>query len=325
MTELYLYNHKIDSVFQLLGEHENDISCSVAWALAKSPSFLQTFIQRITNHKIKTGDTSIHLQQYEANGGFTDIEIELPSKIYIIIEAKRGWNLPKRDQLEKYATRFKHSSALLKKFVVLSECSQEYADLHLETREVAGVQVKPISWKELAAIAAKAYQDALYAEKRLINELLIYLGGLMTMQNLDSNWVYVVALASGTPQGWKISWIDIVREKGQYFHPVGISGWPKVPPNYIAFRYHGKLQSIHHIESYEVITNMHKRIREIKEEEWESHFLYKLGPAFGPEKEVRTGRIYRNGRVRCMLDTLFTCNTISEARDVSQEREQQQI
>ena len=309
MTELYLHNRKIDTVFGLLGEHENDISYSVAWALAKSPSFLHTFVQRVNGSKIKAGDISIRLQQYEGGGGFTDIEIESPSKFYIIAEAKRGWNLPRHEQLQKYAERFKHSSALLKSFVVFSECSQEYAEVHLEDHEVAGVRVEPISWKELAVIAEKAREDASYTEKRLITELLTYLREVMTMQNLDSNWVYVVALGWGTPRGWHISWIDIVKKRHRYFHPVGGSGWPKQPPNYIAFRYYGKLQSIHHIESYEVLTNMHRRIPEIKDEEWEPHFLYTLGP----QREVRTGNIYRSGRVWCMLDTLFTCNTISDA------------
>lgn len=140
------------------------------------------------------------------------------------------------------------------------------------------------------------------------------------MQNIDSNWVYVVSLGSGTPEGWAISWIDIVNKRSKYFHPVAGGGWPKEPPNYIAFRYYGKLQSIHYIEGYEVVTDMHSKIAEIPKEEWSPHFLYTLGPAFGPHKEVKTGAIYPNGRVWCMLDTLFTCSTISAARDVSKKR-----
>jgi hypothetical protein len=105
----------------------------------------------------------------------------------------------------------------------------------------------------------------------------------------------------------------------------GRGGWPKEPPNYIAFRYYGKLQSIHHIKSYEVVTNMHERIPEIRSEEWKPHFLYTLGQEFGPSTEVRTGSIYPNGRVWCMLDTLFTCDTISDARDLSQKRVKQEV
>ena len=143
----------------------------------------------------------------------------------------------------------------------------------------------------------------------------------MTSQNKDSNWVYVVSLANGKPEGSNISWIEIVNKCGRYFHPVGVNGWPKEPPNYIAFRYAGKLQSIHHIEDYIVSKNMHDEIIEMPDEVWDdNHFIYKLGPAIKPLKEVKTGNIYPSGRVWAMLDTLLTADTISEARDISKER-----
>ena len=57
------------------------------------------------------------------------------------------------------------------------------------------------------------------------------------------------------------------------------------------------------------------------DEAWNTnHFIYKLGPAIVPSKEVKTGNIYPNGRVWAMLDTLLTSDTISEARDISKHR-----
>lgn len=38
MAELLLHNKKVESVFHLLGERENDITYTVAWALAQSRS-----------------------------------------------------------------------------------------------------------------------------------------------------------------------------------------------------------------------------------------------------------------------------------------------
>lgn len=322
---LYLHGREVDSVFQLLGEHENDMTYSLAWALSHSPSFLRTFLHKLVRTEEDMSRVLIRLQEYERqgkrHGGFTDIEIELPGKLYLIVEAKRGWTLPRRVQLQKYGSRFKRNKARFKRLVVLSECSRYYTEIHLETWEVAGVPIEPISWDDIVALAREAYLEGSHSEKRLIQQLLDYLGGIVTMQDRYSNMVYVVALALGTPRNWDISWIDIVKKRRRYFHPVGVSGWPKEPPNYIAFRYYGKLQSIHHIEGYEVATNMHSRIRQIPSEEWEPHFLYKLGLPFRPSKEVPTGRIYPNGRVWCMLDTLFTYDTISEARDHTKERE----
>jgi len=328
MTELYLHRYKVDSVFQLLGSEENDVTCSVAWAFYKSPSFLKEFLWRTIHWKGSIDNVIIRVQQYETSGGITDIEVEIPGEFYLIVEAKPGWNLPRRTQLDRYANRksFKSSIAAIKRLIILSECSPEYAARNLEVREVSGLQIEPLSYRDLVAFAKAAYREGSHAEKRLIDELLTYLGGIMTMQQINSNKVYVVALAQGVPEGWGVSWIDIVKRKHRYFHPVGggRGGWPGEPPNYIAFRYNGRLQSIHHVEGYEVFTDPHEKLLEIPEDKWPPHFLYKLGPAFAPSKEVRTGSIYRNGRVWCMLDTLFTCDTISAARDLSQKRERQE-
>ena len=51
-----------------------------------------------------------------------------------------------------------------------------------------------------------------------------------------------------------------------------------------------------------------------------AYFVYSLGPAIIPSKEVRTGRIYPSDRVWCHLDTLLTCDTISDARDLTKKR-----
>ncbi len=139
----------------------------------------------------------------------------------------------------------------------------------------------------------------------------------------DNQWVYVASLSKSTPRGWRISWIDIVKKHGVYFHPMTGGAYPKEPPTYIAVRYDGKLQSIHHIESYEVEADMHTRIREIPRGKVGPDFVYKLGPGFGPSREVRTGKgLFRGAPARCMIDTLFTCNTIYEAIEVSKRRQE---
>lgn len=143
----------------------------------------------------------------------------------------------------------------------------------------------------------------------------------MTMQKKDSNWVYVVSLGKDTTQDCVLTWIEIVQQKKRYFHPLEINGWPKEPPNYIAFRYDGKLQSIHHIEGYVVTKNLHDEVPEMPDRNEDvDHFIYKLGTAIVPSKEVRTGNIYASGRKWAMFDTLFTSDTISEACDISKQR-----
>jgi hypothetical protein len=321
MTELLLHGKKVRSVFHLLGEHENDLTYSLGWALSQSPQFLKGFIQSTLDIQPTLENVTIRLQHSENNAGITDVEVESPGEFFILVEAKCGWNLPGKAQLEKYAARqgFSARKPFPSKILVLSECSREYALMHLPATRINGVEVSPVSWKNIAEVASKARHGSTHAGKRILSELLTYFGGLMTMQDVDSNWVYVVSLGSGTPKDWKLSWIDVVEKKRRYFHPVG-GGWPKEPPNYVAFRYQGKLQSIHHIESYTVFDDPHNEFREIPSEKWGPHFLYTLSPAFAPANEVKTGNIYPSGRVWCMLDTLFLAKTISAARDLSDQR-----
>jgi len=322
MAKLCLNNKEIKSIFGLLGDKENDISFSVAWALSKCPFFLKEFIKVVLRLNVNPDDININLQHYEKRRGITDIELELPGSFFIIIEAKRGWHLPGRQQLSKYVRRksLLRSRAPLKKLIVLSGCSKEYAAINLDPKSIGSIKIDPISWQEIAVMAKRSKSKSSHAEKRLLDDILIYLKEVIDMQRIDSNWVYVVAIGKVVPKKWRISYFDIVEKKRYYFHPIGGNGWPKEPPNYIALRYYGRLQSIHHIEGVEIITHMHRRIKEIPDQEWKPHFLYKLGKPFAPGNEVRVGKIYPNGRVWCMLDTLFTSKTISQARDISKKR-----
>jgi len=325
MSDLLIYNKKIDSVFQLLGEKENDISFSVGWALSNTPKFLDIFLKAVIGktEKYATEDIKIKLQKYEEKRGFTDFEIELTGYFHLIIEAKRDWNFPSRTQLEKYAERksFKNSNAKIKKIIVVSEASHEYAKANFDIEQVKGVEVIFISWKDIYNYSCQAKKQSSHTGKHLLRELNNYLETIMTMQKNDSNWVYVVALGHGKPKKAKISHIDVIEKKLRYWHPIGGNGWPTEPPNYLAFRHGGKLQSIHHVDSYEVFTNPHKILKEMPNIDWgEPCFAYHLSKGFKPENEVRTGNIYANGRVWVMLDTLFICKTIAQARDLSKKR-----
>jgi len=250
MTELYIFNNKVESIFQLLGQKENDISYSVGFAFGNCRQFLQKFLQHIN---IKTpfqpDKIKIRLQAHEKESGFTDFEIIQENEFHIIIEAKRGWAFPTQTQLDKYAARlsFKNSTAKDKRIIVFNESIPAFTKTHFNP----SFPVDVISWKIIYQLSTSSKSIGRDAENRILKELNIYLNKISSMQKIDSNWVYVVSLGSGIPDKWSISWQDIVNKHLKYFHPVGggKGGWPAEPPNYIAFRYDGKLQTIHHIRS----------------------------------------------------------------------------
>lgn len=326
MSELIAYKREVTNVFQLIGMLENDITKSIAWALCQCPEFMKRVISELLNIEIDPNKVRIVYQEFEKDKGITDLEITDDDLFYIIIEAKRGWILPGEEQLTMYSERksISQSRARYKAIVSMSECSNEYAKTYLPLKEVGGIPILHLSWKRIYEIADESRVNSSNAQKNLLIELKEYLGGIMTMQSKDSNWVYVVSVGTDHPKNCKLTWIDFVEKRGRYFHPVGggKKRWPKTPPNYIGFRYYGQLQSIHYIEGYDVTRNLHEIFPEMPDEECnDNHFVYKLGPAIKPNHVVKTGNIYASGRVWTMLDTLLTSETVSQARDISKARQ----
>lgn len=323
MSELIAYGNQVNNIFQLIGNSEDDITKSIAWALCNCPIFLQNIIFDLIGISIDPENVIIRFQENETNKGRTDLELTDNKLFYIIIEAKKGWLLPQGEQLTMYSERknIQLNSAKHKAIVSMSECSISYANAYLPFHQKNGIPIFHLPWRTIYDTALKSKATSNNAQKHLLDELMLYLEGIMTMQTKDSNWVYVVSLSSAKPENCNITWIDIVKKAKKYFHPLGINGWPKEPPNYIAFRYKGQLQSIHHIEKYTVTKNLHNEIPNMPDYiQSEDYFVYDLGTPIIPNKVVKTGKIYANGRKWAMLDTLLTADTISEASDISYSR-----
>lgn len=275
----------------------------------------------------------IRYQEFEKDKGITDLEITDNQKFYIIIEAKRGWVLPGESQLRLYSERtgFTSSPAKVKAIVSMSECTEDYAKKRLPT--VPGTTVLHLPWMTICDLAGELRMKTAGKQNYILGELERYIKRIMTTQNKDTNWVYVVSLglkeveitpAKGEKRTAGIAYVDIVSKYHKYCCPVGDGkgGWPKEPLTYIAFRYHGKLQSIHHIEKYTITDNQHPFVPEIPDVELsETHFVYELGPAIIPQKVIRTGdKIVMSNRVWAQLDTLLTSDTITEAMEISKAR-----
>lgn len=321
MTDLSVHGRQISNFFELLGDDENALTFALGWTLRQSPDFLKALLVRIFGDSVDGSQAVIRLQGYQSEHGYTDIEIDVSSAACAIIEAKRGWNLPGREQLGKYASRAAFRSAREKYLVVLTECLPEYIEHNLEIAARLRPLVKPLRWHWVIATAEKLAGRVGNVQKGVLREMATFLRDHTTARDAWSNLVYVLSLAKGSIEDFTITWIDVVEKKKKYFHPVGPPGWPSNPPTYLGFRYDGKLQSIHFVESYKVVGSLEDDIPEIK---WgkldRPHFLYDLGKPIRPSQECKTGNIFRAGRVWCALDLLLTSKTISEARDFTRKR-----
>jgi hypothetical protein len=125
------------------------------------------------------------------------------------------------------------------------------------------------------------------------------------MDHSSDNRVYVLSLGiQPMIAGKSHTWIDVAEKDHCYFHPVG-NRWPVQPPNYVGFRYHGLLQSIHHVDRSSVARNL-ASVNKLWPKTESNHFVYKLGPALRPPTEMRSGKVFRNRRVWAAIDTLLS-------------------
>jgi hypothetical protein len=323
MTELLLHGRPVATVFDLLGDNEDDVTYSFGWALANSERLVRALLARAFGAGIEQGEaTALLLQQSIPGAGRTDIEIET-EQLHLILEAKRGWELPSQEQLAQYAGRFEPGRQPI--LLAVSECSPRWASSRLPN-DVAGVPVRYLRWSDVAAIVEDiAGTGGGHAERRLLREFVRYLKGLMTMQDPSSNLVFVVVMGQDELFDSGVSFADVVLKHNRYFHPMGggPSGWPKTPPNYVGFRFDGRLQQIRHVESYVVHDRPWDTIPGLAgKPDWpdEPSYLYELGPVIEPSRMVKTGKLWPSGRTWAALDLLLTCGSVSEARDQTNER-----
>lgn len=319
MANLTFAGRPIVSVFALLGENENDLTGALGFALDRCPSFLRAFTE---NLGVAVGgvDWTIRLQAFGLDRGFTDIELEAPGRAYVILEAKRGWVMPSLSQLERYLPRLEGSPAPRKALVTVSDYSADFAKRWggLPAR-LRRIPLLHLPWSRVLELIGMSRSKGRGSQGFWLREFSNYLDEVIRVRREDSNLVYCVSLGAGTPKDWGISWREIVEKRGRYFHPLA-KNWPTGPPNYLAFRYGGRLQSVHHVDDCKVVTRMHEHVPAIPDGEWEPHFLYTLGPEMRPRHEVKNGAIFPNGRYWCMLDLLLTASTVREARDLTKRR-----
>lgn len=308
------------SVFSLLGFGENSATFALGWVLEQCPSFRAKLFDKLLNDPCE-GSATIALQKHVSQGGFTDIELWIGQRFHVIVEAKIGWALPSIEQLQGYRARMGQDPAVSSKILTVSAADERYAALYLP-KAIDGVEVQHLSWGDITRLADEAYPLCQTNEQKMwLRQLNEHLRGYASMDRRNSNSVYVVSLSGDAiKEGSSHTWIDVVTGEGRYFHPVGNS-WPAEPPNYIAFRYWGQLQSVHHIRGSTAVRDL-SAVNPLWPESDVDHFIYELGPAMKPPKELRNGKVVRSTRTWCAIDTLLSgeFETISDAANETKRR-----
>lgn len=325
MPELVLHDRPIVTVFDLLGRDENDMTASLGWGLAHNPALLQRFVDHIAPGVILSEPPAIELRKHgQADGGFTDIELTSP-ELHVIIEAKRGWDPPSETQLHRYEARFAQTSAQTKRFVVLTQNGAEMVVRHRLGAWAPGqsITLAVVGWSDLVTMASSAAREGPLVERHLAAELSAYLRGVADMRDTNTNEVHVVALTRRVWDGWPadLSPVDEV-EKFRVYHYPTVGNYRKIVPNYMGFRYDGAPQSIHHVDSYEIIDTPFGHVPGAPDLRWDAPAnLLHLGPPIRPNHRVPTGKgIWPSAPMVVDIDLLLTAATITEARAATKAR-----
>lgn len=321
MPQIQLHRRPIESVFELIGRNENSLTYAVGWCLAQAPAFLVAVARHLGCEPLSQ-EATILLQEHGGARGITDIEIIDPGKAAWILEAKVGFAPPGLEQLTKYAERLSATPdpAAAKLLVVIAKSDRRELWLkQLVPQDVLGIPVRVLSWGDIRKAIRESYGASGHAEKRLLSQLDHFVAKVLQMQDFESNSVFVVSASHDQFGGGPTTFVEAISKFNKYFHPAA-KNWPANPPNYMAFRWNGVLQGIHHVDRYEIITTWEPHFPDTTEPSIPPHYLYHLGPRILPQKTVRTGNIPRASRVWAALDLLLTCDTISEAREKTQAR-----
>jgi hypothetical protein len=331
MAEITVTGDKVETVFDLLGRKENDITFALGWGLAQSDDLLHEFLEAVRAPSAYVDAATLDLQRYrkdESRAGITDIEISSPLA-HVIVEAKRGWNIPHRDQLLLYLPALQSSRAEGKdvRFVVLTQWGEEAYVRSVLGSDLDGVPIVTLGLGQIANVAALvAARERRLRFRQLMLELAAYLRGVAYVRDRHDNRVYVVSLSKEASE-MGVSYIDVVRKHGIYWYPAGgRGGWPKTPFNYMGFRYHGTLQSIHYVESASVVPDLSEAVDGfVRPQDWGPAWLLTLGPAIPIPPGIRTGpKIQRSARRTIDIDLLLTSPTISEALEQMRTRYERQ-
>ena len=240
MAALIFHARPVETVFDLLGHDENDMTAALGWALSQSPKFLRRFLDRVEPSAVVGAEVAVELQRHDAaDGGFTDIELRAPT-FHVIVEAKRGWGLPSEGQLRRYEARFATFASPMQAFVVLT---QNGVGAIVRNRLSGWAPPEPVEkivlgWSDLVGLAWATSRNSRAVERHLVDELATYLRGVADMRDTNTNSVHVVSLRRQVWEGWPtdLSPVDEVERHRIYHYPTSGGNYPKIVPNYMGFR-----------------------------------------------------------------------------------------
>ncbi|MBB3602780.1 hypothetical protein FHT40_002441 [Mycolicibacterium sp. BK556] len=315
VVAMTLHGSDVKSVFDLLGQNENDLTSALGFALANCSPLLNALLGRLLGRPRGDQDEAPHIAlEKRDRDGRTDLEIQTATAL-LVCEAKQGWRLPSTQQLGRYVRRIHRRGGGI--LVTLSQASPALAAANLPS-EIDGVPVVHLPWRDVLTDIDDVRPQCRGRERLWLDQLRDYLRGVIRLRSIADSWTYSVVLNRARPPGSELTYLQYVTEQLTYFHPYGVGGWPLEPPNFMAFRWEGAVHRIHRVIDADVVPTLPHRYPNItaSKETMRPHAIYKLSAQrLPPLAPIPSGALYRASRLWVLLDQLQTSETLAEARD----------
>jgi len=309
------------SDYQLLGNDENALTLALGHCMSHEDKFLAAFL-RWCGFKgvrsVQTRNAEISIQKYQENEGITDLEIEIPDRIHLIIEAKIGGGIPKECQIDNYIKRLKNTGSKAK-VVILTKVKNNRTESTL--RKKFGKRVEFRTWSGVMELARKLLSNSSHNDSTF--KVHSFYGFMKEVYNMSIDAdveVWIVSLSTK----WKAKSEDISVADLHVKHCFWVMGPRRAPRAlYMGFRYNGHLQYIGRIKRIDYGLKSSQIGPKIATEFWEKKYepynVIRLEKLIPFPKKLPSGNLHSR-HVYCDIDFLLTADTIIEAERLTKKR-----
>jgi hypothetical protein len=244
--------------------------------------------------------------------GISDIEIEIPGKLHVIIEAKIRAAFPELEQCQKYLPRL-DTDVASHCLAILLDAADIGIIADYESRELAFKSIlRALLWANIHKHAQRIFrttQDSI--ENYLLSNLCSFIEGEYYMKSFEEE-VWIVPISTKPLWGNGISFYDIPLKHKIYFHPAKRSRKRAI---YFAPRAYGQVKHVQKILKVEYNKPPQQYIPELTKLPWssEKHTIFHLGEPVNLPVPVKSGPI-RDRLVYSDFDLLINAQTVDEAQ-----------
>ena len=254
----------------------------------------------------------------DRKAGITDIEIEIPGRIHVIIEAKIRAAFPDFKQCQKYLGRFNTATPQKRLSLLIDAADIGIIDEYRARNPSFKGLLVPLLWANIyddAQLILRRSRDSV--ERYLLSELCSFIEEEYYMRSFEEE-VWVVPL--GIKPLWQggLSFYDIPLQHKIYFHPTRRSRRKAI---YFAPRAFGRVQHVQRILKIEYNKTPQQYISQLSKMPWGSGSctIFHLSEPVKLPKPIRSGNI-RNRVAYCDFDLLVNAQTIGEAHKETMNR-----